>query len=52
MKLNVKVLGSALCCYVLLICQTALCNVRLPRLVSDGMVLQRAATVKIWGWAA
>jgi len=51
MKLNVKTLGPALCCYVLLICQTAFCNVRLPRLVSDGMVLQRDATVKIWGWA-
>lgn len=51
MKLNVKTLGLTLCCYVLLICQTALCNVRLPRLVSDGMVLQRDAAVKIWGWA-
>ena len=27
-------------------------QVRLPRLVSDGMVLQRDADVKIWGWAA
>lgn len=25
--------------------------VRLPKLVSDGMVLQRDATVNIWGWA-
>ena len=25
--------------------------VSLPRLVSDGMVLQRDAEVKIWGWA-
>ncbi len=24
----------------------------LPRLISNGMVLQRAATVRIWGWAA
>jgi len=51
MKLNVRTLGLALCCYVLLICQTAFCNVRLPRLVSDGMVLQRDANVKVWGWA-
>jgi sialate O-acetylesterase len=51
MKLNVKILGLTLCCYVLLICQVAFCNVRLPRLVSDGMVLQRDAAVKIWGWA-
>jgi sialate O-acetylesterase len=27
-------------------------QVRLPRLISDGMVLQRDAEVKIWGWAA
>ncbi|MFD2720379.1 sialate O-acetylesterase [Hymenobacter monticola] len=26
-------------------------QVRLPRLVSDGMVLQREADVRIWGWA-
>jgi sialate O-acetylesterase len=51
MKLNLRTLGLALCCYVLLICQAAFCNVRLPRLVSDGMVLQRDAAVKIWGWA-
>jgi sialate O-acetylesterase len=51
MKSNVKLIGSALCCYLLLICQTAFCNVRLPRLVSDGMVLQRDTAVKIWGWA-
>lgn len=27
-------------------------QVRLPKLISDGMVLQRDAEVKIWGWAA
>ena len=27
-------------------------QVRLPRLVSDSMVLQRDANVKIWGWAS
>ena len=27
-------------------------QVRLPKLISDGMVLQRDASVKIWGWAA
>jgi sialate O-acetylesterase len=30
----------------------AVAQVRLPRLISDGMVLQRDAQVKIWGWAA
>jgi sialate O-acetylesterase len=27
-------------------------QIKLPRLVSDGMVLQRNAMAKIWGWAA
>ena len=27
-------------------------QVKLPKLISDGMVLQRNANVKIWGWAA
>lgn len=27
-------------------------QVRLPKLVSDGMVLQRDAKIKIWGWAS
>jgi sialate O-acetylesterase len=51
MKLNVKILSSAVCCYVLMILQPAFCQVRLPLLVSDGMVLQRDANVKVWGWA-
>ena len=28
------------------------CQVRLPKLISDGMVLQRDANVRIWGWAS
>jgi sialate O-acetylesterase len=28
------------------------CHVKLPKLISKGMVLQRDAEVKIWGWAA
>jgi sialate O-acetylesterase len=27
-------------------------QVKLPKLVSDGMVLQRDIEVKIWGWAS
>ena len=26
-------------------------QIRLPRLISDGMVLQRDTKLKIWGWA-
>jgi sialate O-acetylesterase len=52
MKLNVKKLFLMLCFYVLIISQAAFCRVRLPLLISDGMVLQRDADVKIWGWAS
>jgi sialate O-acetylesterase len=48
MKMNIKILG---CCIILTIFQTAFCQVRLPLLISDGMVLQRDANVKVWGWA-
>ncbi|SDS10949.1 sialate O-acetylesterase [Mucilaginibacter mallensis] len=30
---------------------TAYAQVRLPQLINDGMVLQRDAKIKIWGWA-
>jgi sialate O-acetylesterase len=30
---------------------SALANIKLPKLVGNGIVLQRQATVKIWGWA-
>ncbi|MFH1213025.1 MAG: sialate O-acetylesterase [Candidatus Neomarinimicrobiota bacterium] len=36
----------------LVISVTAFSQVRLPKLISDGMVLQRDAELKIWGWAA
>lgn len=43
------------CCSIiglLLFSTTAFCQVRLPKLISNGMVLQRDADIKIWGWAA
>jgi sialate O-acetylesterase len=36
----------------LFLCLAAQSQIRLPRLVSDGMVLQRDSLVDIWGWAA
>lgn len=36
----------------LLITTIAFCQVRLPKLISDGMVLQRDTKIKIWGWSA
>ncbi len=37
---------------ILLLPTLALCQVRLPRLVSNGMVLQRDANTNVWGWAS
>lgn len=39
---------------LLLLCTSTLVKsqVRLPRLISDGMVLQRGTDIKIWGWAS
>jgi sialate O-acetylesterase len=35
---------------LLLICQLAFANIRLPAVISSNMVLQRNAKVKLWGW--
>lgn len=36
---------------LLLVVHQAFGEVKLPRLISDGMVLQQNANVKVWGWA-
>jgi sialate O-acetylesterase len=38
--------------FFLLIPAIAYSQVRLPKLISDGMVLQRDTRVKVWGWAS
>lgn len=38
--------------FFLLISVTSFSQVRLPKLISDGMVLQRDTKAKIWGWAS
>ena len=38
--------------FILLISISSFGEVKLPRLVSDGMVLQRNSKIKIWGWAS
>lgn len=48
MKLRLTVLFLAFC--FTSICVRA--QIKLPKLVSDGMVLQRDTQTKIWGWAA
>jgi len=37
--------------FTLLISGTLFGEIRLPKLISNGMVLQRDAEIKIWGWA-
>ena len=38
--------------FLLLIPAKSYSQVRLPKLISDGMVLQRDANLRIWGWAS
>lgn len=51
MNIHVKRTAILLPCLLLLFLQPAFCEVKLPRLVSDGLVLQRGADASIWGWA-
>jgi sialate O-acetylesterase len=41
-----------LVCFAGLLCMPVLGQVKLPRLISDNMVLQRDAKLAVWGWAA
>jgi sialate O-acetylesterase len=38
--------------FILFFYQQGYCQLRLPRLVRDSMVLQRDANINIWGWAS
>lgn len=51
MKTNTKIISSIFI-FSLLMTVPVYSQVRLPKLISDGMVLQRDAEVKIWGWAS
>lgn len=44
--------NSLLLLVYLLISTVAFSQVRLPKLISNGLILQRDAKVKVWGWAA
>ncbi|MDE3057412.1 MAG: sialate O-acetylesterase [Bacteroidota bacterium] len=44
-------LNKLILLFSFVISATTLAQIRLPKLISDGMVLQRNADVKIWGWA-
>ncbi len=39
-------------CLSIIVSFSIVSQVRLPKLISDGMVLQRNAPVKLWGWAS
>jgi sialate O-acetylesterase len=44
--------SNILVAFLLLIAFASAADVRLPKLISNGMVLQRDRPVRIWGWAA
>lgn len=46
-----KIVHYCVLMILLVISSYSFCQVRLPKLISDGMVLQRNAKVKLWGWA-
>lgn len=37
---------------VFIVCQSVAAQIKLPKLISDGIILQRNEKVKIWGWAS
>ncbi len=51
MVMNSKRSNLVLFICFFLIPKAVFCEVKLPKLISDGMVLQREECVKIWGWA-
>jgi sialate O-acetylesterase len=46
-----KILLRFICVYLTVIAFGATADVKLPRLVSDGLVLQRDKPITLWGWA-
>jgi sialate O-acetylesterase len=44
-------LGLSLCAFTISAALPALADVRLPRIFTDNMVLQRDQPVRVWGWA-
>ena len=48
----VKSVFPVITLFILTVTQNAFSQIRLPKLIVDGMVLQRETPVNIWGWAA
>ncbi len=38
--------------FILMVSSNLTAQIRLPKLISDGMILQRDVPIKIWGWAS
>ncbi len=52
MKIKSNLLAIALSCALLFNARLSNAQLRLPQLVSDGMVLQRDTKIRIWGWSS
>jgi sialate O-acetylesterase len=50
--MKLKINYFVLVIFGLLNCRLSFCQVRLPGLVRDSMILQRDTKIKIWGWAS
>lgn len=52
MKTQIKILFTTIILLSILLSAQANAQISLPKLISNGMVLQRNAKLKIWGWAS
>jgi sialate O-acetylesterase len=52
MKKDLRIFVRYGCLFILLLVQSSFGEIKLPKLISDGLVLQRDITSKIWGWAS
>ncbi|HEV8514747.1 MAG TPA: sialate O-acetylesterase [Cyclobacteriaceae bacterium] len=50
--MNKKIFCVASICLCLLITADLAAQIKLPRLISDGVIFQRDAKLKVWGWAS
>jgi len=51
MKVLFRILFIVIACNVFAFSENTYADIKLPKLISDGMILQRDKPLKIWGWA-